>query len=112
MTENDSFRLVRETLGDELLARLLNLSLSSVSLYASGQCPTPCLIGHRMEWLSLVSDDLRGGYNPAGVRAWFHRQRLQLDQLSPVDFLGQNWEPTDPNAAAVARLAAALRGPG
>jgi len=103
---------MRGGLGDTLLAKLLGRSVTSVRLYANGRRTVPALVARRLEWVHRVAFSLAGGYDSKGMRAWFDRPRVQLEQRSPLDILGPDWLPSDADAAEVERLAAALRGPG
>ena len=109
--ELDVFEAVRGNLGDELLAKLLGRSVSSVRLYAKGRRRVPDMIARRLEWLHRISFDLAGGYKPTGIQAWFERPRTQIGWRSPSHILRLDWQPADPDVEAVAALAARLRGP-
>jgi hypothetical protein len=108
----DMYVLARYNLGDELLARLLRRSSTSLHSYASERQQTPTLVATRLEWVHRVTYDLAGGYTAAGMQAWFARGRVQLENQSPLQVLASDWQPSDDGAAAVAALASTLRGPG
>lgn len=101
---------MRQTLGDELLSALLDVSASSLRRYAAGERSTPEAIAARLHWLAMVVSDLAGAYNVLGMRRWFERPRAQLDGQSPRAVLGRVWLPDDANAQRVRALAAALSG--
>jgi hypothetical protein len=101
---------MREALGDDLLALLLELSASSLRRYATRERATPEPVANRLHWLAMVVSDLSGGYNCLGMRRWFERPRGQLGGHSPRAALGPAWRPDDPAAQRVRALAAALSG--
>jgi len=99
-------------LGDDLVARLCSVSLSSLVRYASGARATPDPVASRLHQVAMVVADLGGSYNDRGVRRWFDRPRPQLDGATPAALLAGSWDPDDPGPRLVAQLAAALAGPG
>lgn len=99
-------------LGDELVAKLCQVSLSSLARYASGKRATPDAVAHRLHHVALVVADLAGSYNDRGIRRWFDRPRPQLDGAAPAALLVGEWDPDDPGPREAAALAAALVGPG
>jgi len=99
-------------LGDDLLARLCQVSLSSLTRYAGGVRDTPDAVAHRLHHVALVVADLAGSYNDRGIRRWFDRPRPQLDDASPASLLASSWDPDDAGPRRVAELAAALIGAG
>jgi hypothetical protein len=56
----------------------------------------------------MVVSDLAGGYNPFGIRRWFHRPRTALDGRTPRQLLKKNWSSDSESARKVRALAAAL----
>jgi len=98
-----------EVLGDDLLAELLGgLSPSSLRRYEAGVRPTPDDVAQRLHLLALVTADLAGAYNEAGIRQWFQRTRTQLDHRSPRQLLRRGWRADDPGPARVRDLARSL----
>jgi hypothetical protein len=95
-------------LDPETLASLLNVSLSSLKRYQSGERTTPDAIAARLHHLALVVGDLAGSYNDIGIRRWFHRKRTLLDGRSPADLLRGEWDPDQPGPARVRDLAREL----
>jgi hypothetical protein len=91
-----------------LLARLLDISASSLRRYGSGARVTPDDVAARLHLLALVVGDLAGSYNEIGIRRWFERPRTQLDGVSPADVLEGEWDPDDDGPSRVRSLAAAL----
>lgn len=92
----------------EELGGLLDISLSSLKRYQSGERDTPDPIAARLHFLALVVGDLAGSYNEAGIRRWFQRKRTQLDDRSPASFLKRNWDPDDEGPRRVRALARSL----
>lgn len=95
-------------LDPETLASLLNVSLSSLKRYQSGERTTPDAIAARLHHLALVIGDLAGSYNDIGIRRWFYRKRTLLDGRSPADLLRAEWDPDQPDPARVRDLAREL----
>jgi hypothetical protein len=102
---------IREYLDDELLARLVGISPSSLRRYASGTRETPDGVAWRLHGLGRIVAALIGSYNAYGVRRWFERARAQLDGRTPAQVLAAATSEDDPELAAVVRLAEALVGP-
>ena len=96
------------SLGLELTARFVGVSLSSARRYASGARATPDAVAARVHFLALVVGDLAGAYNEIGVRRWFDRRRAALGGRSPAEVLGGSWKPDDDGPKQVRKLAAAL----
>lgn len=103
---------MRKIFGDEALAELLAISLSSLKRYAGEERATPSKIAERLHWVAMVVADLAGSYNEFGIRRWFERSRSQLEGRSPRKVLGAQWSPGDPAARRVRSLAASLVGAG
>ena len=101
---------MRETFGDEPLARLVGVAEASQRRYAAGSRDTPQRVAERLHWLAMVVADLAGGYNTVGIRRWFERPRAQLQGQSPREALGADWGVDDEAAKKVRALAAALSG--
>ena len=96
------------SLGLDLLARLLGISISSVRRYSSRARATPDATAVRLHFLALVVGDLAGAYNDIGVRRWFDRRRTVLGGKTPADLLTGTWTPDDGGPERVRKLAAAL----
>lgn len=103
---------MRETLGDELLAKLLDVSATSLRRYAEGERTTPDPIAARLYALAMIISDLAGGYNERGMRRWFLRPRPQLDGRSPADLMAGGFDPDSETVGRVRDLAAWLVGSG
>ena len=99
-----------ETLGEDLLARLLGISASSLRRYATGTRPTPDAVATRLHLLALVVVDLAGAYNTCGIRRWFTRPRRALEGRAPLALLDGEWDPDGEAASSVRRLAGELSG--
>ena len=96
------------TLDTEQLAALLDVSLSSLNRYQSGERDTPDPIAARLHFLALVIGDLAGSYNDVGIRRWFGRKRTALGGRTPAQFLTGDWDPEDAGPARVRELAREL----
>jgi transcriptional regulator with XRE-family HTH domain len=96
------------TLDTEQLASLLDVSLSSLNRYQSGERDTPDPIAARLHFLALVIGDLAGSYNDVGIRRWFGRKRTALGGRTPAQLLTGDWDPEDAGPARVRGLAREL----
>jgi hypothetical protein len=94
--------------GQEQLAALLNLSLSSLKRYVSGERGTPDDVAARLHFLALVVGDLAGSYNDVGIRRWFQRRRTRLDGRTPAALLKGTWDPDDESPRRIRQLATEL----
>jgi len=92
----------------EQLASLLDVSMSSLKRYQSGERPTPDPVAARLHFLALVVSDLAGSYNDIGIRRWFHRKRSLLDGRAPAQLLTGEWDPDEPGPGRVRELAREL----
>ncbi len=99
-----------DVLGDELLASLVGVSISSAHRYRSGERVTPDVVAARVHVVALIVSDLAGSYNGFGIRRWFARSRVALAGRSPADILTGGWSPDDEDVQAVRDLAASLLG--
>jgi hypothetical protein len=90
------------------LAELLNISVSSLRRYLSGERETPDEVAARLHHVALIVGDLAGVYNDVGVRRWFHRTRTALGNRRPAAVLSGDWNPDDPGPQQVRALASAL----
>jgi hypothetical protein len=59
---------------NDLLAKLTNVSPSSLQRYSKGERATPQDVAERLHFLALVVGDLLGSYNDYGIRRWFERK--------------------------------------
>lgn len=102
-----------DILEDDLLARLLCVSNSSLRRYRSNERSTPDAVAERLHVISQVVSDLSGSYNDFGIRRWFYRPRVQLDGAPPVDVFTVAWSTGDAGMLSrVRELARALLGAG
>jgi len=92
----------------EELAGLLNVSVSSLKRYQSGERATPDAIDARLHLLALVVGDLAGSYNDVGIRRWFRRKRSQLEGREPAALLTLDWDADDEGPRRVRELALSL----
>jgi len=92
----------------EQLSSLLDVSISSLKRYQSGERATPDAVAARLHFLVLVVSDLAGSYNDIGIRRWFHRRRTLLDGRAPVHLLAGDWDPDEPGPRRVRELAGEL----
>jgi uncharacterized protein (DUF2384 family) len=96
------------TLGEDMLADLLGVSVSSVRRYSAGNRSTPQDVAERLHFVAMLLADLAGSYNDYGVRRWFTRPRAALQGRRPVDALGAGFDPDGEPAQRVQELAASL----
>jgi hypothetical protein len=102
----------RELLGDELLARLLRISASSLRRYAAGDRRTPDEVAWRLHLLARLLAALVGSYNDYGIRRWFERRRSALDGATPAELLERAEAEDDQRLERVLALAEQLTGAG
>lgn len=96
---------VVRVLGEDEVAGLVGVSVSSVRRYAGGSRATPHDVAGRLHLLALVLSDLAGIYNDYGMRRWFSRRRTQLDGRAPRELLSGAWDPDGDAALRVRALA-------
>jgi hypothetical protein len=92
----------------EELASLINVSVTSLKRYVSGERETPDAVAARLHFLALVVGDLAGSYNDIGIRRWLHRRRTRLDGRAPVAFLKGDWDPDENGPKRIRQLASDL----
>ena len=102
----------RELLGDELLARLLRISASSLRRYGAGDRRTPDEVAWRLHLLARLLAALVGSYNDYGIRRWFERSRSALDGVTPAELLEGAEAEDDERLERVLALAEQLTGAG
>lgn len=90
------------------LAKLLDISASSLARYAKGERRTPDDVAARLHFVALVAGDLAGAYNALGIRRWFERPRTALGGRTPASLLRGAWTPDGDGAQRVRALARAL----
>lgn len=100
----------RELLGDDLLARLLHVSVSSLRRYAAGERRTPDDAAWRLHLIARLLASLVGSYNDYGIRRWFERPRSALGGASPAGILEQAETEDDKRLEQVLELAGQLTG--
>lgn len=103
------WRTLKDILGLDLLARLVDISQSSARRYLSGNRLTPDDVADRLHYLAFVVGDLAGAYNDFGVRRWFDRKRSLLGGYTPAQMLGESWSPDDDGPRRVQELSRALK---
>ncbi len=97
------------TLGHELVAGLLEISLASLQRYQSGERQAPDAIAERAHFLTAVIAALAGIYNEFGVRRWFERTRSVFDGQTARQLLGPGWSPHDESARRILAAAESLQ---
>jgi hypothetical protein len=102
----------RTVLGDELLARLLRVSVSSLRRYSSGQRRTPDEVAWRLHVVARLLAALVGSYNDYGIRRWFERPRSALDGATPTECLQMAESEDEERLKRVIDLAEKLTGAG
>lgn len=99
---------VSRVIDAEQLGPLLNISVSSLKRYASGERDTPDEVAARLHHVALIVGDLAGAYNEVGVRRWFERKRTALNGRAPAALLAGDWNPDDTSPRKVRELARSL----
>jgi len=102
----------RELVGDELLARLLHISPSSLRRYATGERQTPDDTAWRLHLVARLLAALIGSYNDYGIRRWFDRPRTALEGATPAQLLALAETEEDERLQRVLALADELIGAG
>jgi hypothetical protein len=102
----------RELLGDELLARLLRISASSLRRYAAGDRRTPDEVAWRLHLVARLLAALVGSYNDYGIRRWFERSRSALDGATPAELFERAESEEDERLERVIAVAEQLTGAG
>jgi hypothetical protein len=102
----------RELLGDELVARLLRISGSSLRRYAASDRRTPDEVAWRLHLLARLLAALVGSYNDYGIRRWFERRRSALDGATPAELVESAETEDDERVERVLALADQLTGAG
>jgi hypothetical protein len=90
------------------LSALIDVSVSSLKRYQSGERETPDDVAARLHFLALLVGDLAGSYNTIGIRRWFQRKRSLLDGRAPAALLKGHWDPDDEGPLRVRQLAREL----
>lgn len=107
---NAEWTPTRVVVGDELLARLLRISVSSLRRYSSGERRTPDEVAWRLHLVARLLAALAGSYNDYGIRRWFERGRSALDGATPAELLEQADREDDERLQRVIGLADELTG--
>jgi len=97
------------TLGHEMLAGLLEISLASLQRYQSGERQVPDAIAERAHFLTSVISALEGIYNEFGVRRWFERARSVFEGRTARQLLRPGWAPADEPARRILAAAESLQ---
>jgi hypothetical protein len=100
----------RELLRDDLLARLLNISVSSLRRYAAGERQTPDETAWRLHLIARLLAALVGSYNDYGIRRWFERPRAALGGRTPAQVLERAESEEDEQVQRLLALAEELTG--
>lgn len=101
-----------ETLGEDLLVRLLDVSPGLLGPYATGRQETPPDVATRLHLLALLAADLAGAYNDVGIRRWFARPRAALGGQAPQHLFALGLDPGGGDAGRLRDLAAGLSAAG
>jgi len=99
---------VSRVLEPEQLSALLNISVTSLRRYVSGERETPDDVAARLHHLALIVGDLAGAYNDVGIRRWFDRTRTALGGRAPAALLAGDWNPDAAAPQKVRELARSL----
>ena len=94
--------------GLDLLAKLAGSSTSSLRRYAAAERVAPDGVAARLHHLARINAHLAGGYNDFGIRRWYARPRVQLNDHAPADLLAGAWDPDAERPQRTLRLAEAL----
>jgi hypothetical protein len=100
----------RDLVGDELLSRLLRVSVSSLRRYAASERRTPDDVAWRLHLVARLLSALIGSYNEYGVRRWFDRRRTALDGATPAEVIEHAEHEDDERLQRVIRITDELTG--
>jgi hypothetical protein len=107
---NGEWGPARDLLGDDLLARLTGVSISSLRRYAPAERRTPDEVAWRLHLVARLLAALVGSYNEYGVRRWFERPRSALAGATPATVVEQADSEEDEQVQRVLALADRLLG--
>lgn len=93
-----------KNISEEEKKNLENILQEKIFTELVGESPT----SERIHFIYEVVDALRGAYNHEGIRRWFYRERVQLENNSPSQYLGSAWNPEDEKAKKVLELSRSL----
>ena len=99
---------LEDVLSFDLTAHLLGVSREQLFKYDALSEDITSHVEARVRFLNAVCGYLLGAYNDDGIRAWFLRKRVQLDNKSPAGVLSGEWNPDDAKPRAVLKLARQL----
>ncbi|WP_182357238.1 hypothetical protein [Tomitella gaofuii] len=99
-----------ELLGEDLLARLVGVSATSLRRYRTGERATPDVVARRLHFVMLITTDLAGSYNDFGIRRWYSRPRSALGGEAPTAVFSGDWGEDDVRVRQVRDLARSLLG--
>ena len=109
----------RDLLGDELLARLFQISTSSLRRYAAGErrfegtdLDGESFAGATLEGVIFDGSWLHSAVFRGGIRRWFERRRTGLDGATPAELLESAETEDDARLERVLTLAEELMGAG
>lgn len=104
MPEIDRWDALQDILTVSLFCRLSNIRAREYAAYDGG-APIPEDVQNRLDFIEKLVAILRGAYNDEGIRAWFFRKRIQLEEKCPAQILRREWDPRGPEATRVLDLA-------
>lgn len=93
-----------KTISEEEKKDLENILQNKIFTELVGDNPT----SEHIHFIYEIVDALRGTYSDEGIRRWFYRERTQLENNSPSQYLGPPWNPDDEKAKKVLELAKSL----
>ena len=70
----------------------------------------PKSLTEKVYFIYEITEYLQGSYDYQGIRNWFDRERVELENNSPSQYLGFDWKPEDEYAKRVLELARSLKG--
>ncbi len=63
----------------------------------------------QIHFIYEIVESLQGTYNNEGIRKWFYRERKELEDKSPLEYLGKVWNSEEEYAKKVLELANSLK---
>lgn len=100
-----TWRKLYDDFGPELTAKLVGLNKEDVEQYIKGKTKASSIIDDRLYFLVEIHRCLSGSYNETGMRGWFSRRRILLENRTPLEILSKNWRPLAELPQRVLKLA-------
>lgn len=108
MPVNRAWRNLVRNLGAGLVSQLIGCSKEELIDFIDDKIVSIKPFASRLDYLAELYRYLSGGYTPKGIVKWFSRNRVLLNNLTPMEILTGDWHPKDNGPQAVLVLAKSL----